>query len=276
MRIGRRGPLKRSKLARLDRPIVWSLLYLLMIPAFAFIYVSTADLFFQTSATHETSYLANKFFVGEAAAFAAGSITVNEALTDFKKQPEGAAPTAQDVTVSGSDILVTLALFSPKAKGSLPVQVAIPMAQVPSNPTLINGYIHVPYSLRSLTGVVIALSADDGYALFQEYSTTTSHPYLAFGPNHFKSLREMIAASEGLVGGLPDQFSRMLYFSAVTATTLGFGDIAPVNVLSRTLVTLEAVLGVVFAGLFLNAIARRRVSEREAPDRSSSPLPDRR
>lgn len=47
----------------------------------------------------------------------------------------------------------------------------------------------------------------------------------------------------------------MMYFSAVTITTLGYGDIAPVTPCTRILTALEAVLGLVVIGLFLNSLA---------------------
>jgi hypothetical protein len=53
-------------------------------------------------------------------------------------------------------------------------------------------------------------------------------------------------------------FPRMLYFSATTATTLGLGDIQPVSSEARNAVTIEAIAAILFAGLFLNAIAWRR------------------
>ncbi|MGL1861449.1 MAG: potassium channel family protein [Pseudodesulfovibrio sp.] len=52
-------------------------------------------------------------------------------------------------------------------------------------------------------------------------------------------------------------YERMLYFSAVTITTLGFGDIVPISDKNRRLVTLESILGAVFIGLFLNALANK-------------------
>jgi Ion channel len=61
-------------------------------------------------------------------------------------------------------------------------------------------------------------------------------------------------------------YGRMLYLSATTITTLGPGDITPVSGLARWLVGLEAVLGVVVIGLFLNALARR-IRDREEPPR---------
>lgn len=53
-------------------------------------------------------------------------------------------------------------------------------------------------------------------------------------------------------------FGSALYFSAVTITTLGYGDILPFNMETRFIVVLEAGLGVVLAGLFLNSLAHRQ------------------
>lgn len=64
-----------------------------------------------------------------------------------------------------------------------------------------------------------------------------------------------------VIGGsdtLEGKYIRMLYFSTVTITTLGYGDIAPVNNRGRILVSIQSVLGIVFIGLFLNSLATRR------------------
>lgn len=49
---------------------------------------------------------------------------------------------------------------------------------------------------------------------------------------------------------------RFYYLSAVTITTLGYGDIVPVTDLARFYLATEAIFGVIIFGLFLNAIAR--------------------
>lgn len=57
-----------------------------------------------------------------------------------------------------------------------------------------------------------------------------------------------------------------LYFSIVTITTLGFGDVLPSVTAGKVLVCAEAILGVVFIGMFLNAISEsqaRQVDENE-------------
>jgi hypothetical protein len=75
------------------------------------------------------------------------------------------------------------------------------------------------------------------------------------------STAQIIYRLTGAASGDPKEASglwiRMCYLSAVTITTLGFGDITPVSSTARALVGTEAVLGVVLVGLFLNAVAQK-------------------
>ncbi len=52
-----------------------------------------------------------------------------------------------------------------------------------------------------------------------------------------------------------------LYFSTITITTLGYGDISPLTPLAQLTVTAEAVLGVTVIGFFLNAVAHSQAVE---------------
>ena len=56
-------------------------------------------------------------------------------------------------------------------------------------------------------------------------------------------------------GYISQNIVRMFYFSAVTVTTLGYGDIVPTELTSRVMVGTEAILGVLTIGLFLNALS---------------------
>lgn len=47
------------------------------------------------------------------------------------------------------------------------------------------------------------------------------------------------------------------YFSVVTITTLGYGDILPIGPVSQTLTALESVLGITLIGLFLNSLSHQ-------------------
>jgi hypothetical protein len=79
-----------------------------------------------------------------------------------------------------------------------------------------------------------------------------------------RGLNTRIIKLEKALGGFPSDikgnFWRMLYFSAVTVTTIGYGDILPLTTRSRILITVEGVFGIVLAGLFLNAIAQERTT----------------
>lgn len=74
-------------------------------------------------------------------------------------------------------------------------------------------------------------------------------------------LNNDIVGYKNAVKGLPSRVSgnlgRMLYFSAVTIATVGFGDIVPLTDEARLLVAIEAILGILFIGLFLNSIANK-------------------
>ena len=50
------------------------------------------------------------------------------------------------------------------------------------------------------------------------------------------------------------KYSRMLYLSMVTITTLGYGDIIPLTTLTRILVGVEAVLGILILGAFATVL----------------------
>ena len=64
-------------------------------------------------------------------------------------------------------------------------------------------------------------------------------------------------AAQGLTVAADGSYSRFLYFSVVTITTLGFGDIVPVTDRARLWVATEAVFGIVVVGLFFNSLANR-------------------
>jgi hypothetical protein len=53
----------------------------------------------------------------------------------------------------------------------------------------------------------------------------------------------------------------MLYFSLVTFTTLGFGDVTPITVAARRWVMLEVIIGYIMLGglisIFASKLARR-------------------
>ncbi|WP_072060699.1 potassium channel family protein [Clostridium novyi] len=58
-----------------------------------------------------------------------------------------------------------------------------------------------------------------------------------------------------------DTYLRMIYLSCVTITTLGFGDIVPLTNITRLLISLESILGIVIIGLAVNTMFNK-ISEK--------------
>jgi Ion channel len=65
-------------------------------------------------------------------------------------------------------------------------------------------------------------------------------------------------AARGFPSTASNEFVRFLYLSAVTITTVGYGDIVPLTDRARIATGLEAVYGVVMAGIFLASLATQR------------------
>ncbi len=59
-----------------------------------------------------------------------------------------------------------------------------------------------------------------------------------------------------------DAFSEMYYFSFVTLTTLGYGDILPVSRLARSLATMEAILGQLYLAVVIASLVGIQISSR--------------
>jgi len=65
------------------------------------------------------------------------------------------------------------------------------------------------------------------------------------------------------------KFLDFLYFSTVTITTLGYGDILPGNTTVRVLVMFEAILGVLLIGGFISSLFWKPINEDQKANRKS-------
>ena len=86
-------------------------------------------------------------------------------------------------------------------------------------------------------------------------------PLPAWTPTWMQSFTPQFHQSTGAYSGEPLTFWHCFYFSVVTFTTLGFGDIVADNAAARLLVTLEVIFGYVMLGglisIFSNKLASR-------------------
>ena len=94
--------------------------------------------------------------------------------------------------------------------------------------------------------------------------------YLLMGLNWAIAFRFLTLADPGaftgLVGSSDQSFLHLLYYSFVTLTTLGYGDISPVSPVARALSYLEAVSGVMYVATLVASLVGSFGSR---PDRKS-------
>ena len=91
-----------------------------------------------------------------------------------------------------------------------------------------------------------------------------------YRPKHIGSLYLLLIPIFGFLYWLnptfwpePLTFIQSIYFSVITITTLGYGDISPVTETARILSAIEALSGIILIGLFLNSLAHRRMESEE-------------
>ena len=63
-----------------------------------------------------------------------------------------------------------------------------------------------------------------------------------------------------------DNFADVAYYSYVTLTTLGYGDISPVAPVARFLVFMEAIVGVFYMAILVASLVGIRTSAMQSPD----------
>ena len=75
-----------------------------------------------------------------------------------------------------------------------------------------------------------------------------------FGLMYWVGGRNLVEIAES---HLPPDLLTSLYFSIVTFTTLGFGDVTPVTGLGKVVVTAEVILGYVMLGGLISILANK-------------------
>jgi hypothetical protein len=76
---------------------------------------------------------------------------------------------------------------------------------------------------------------------------------------------------DGALG--PHPYVTLYYFSVVTLTTAGFGDVVPVSDMARMLAAYEALLGQVYLAVFIALLMGRHFAVHAAPPAAPSPAP---
>ena len=85
-------------------------------------------------------------------------------------------------------------------------------------------------------------------------------------PDSFKVGEELVAVTSA--DDAHDVFSLLIYFSFVTLTTLGFGDVTPISPVARTACWLEAITGQIFLATFVAGLVGVHIAKRMERHRS--------
>ncbi len=85
-----------------------------------------------------------------------------------------------------------------------------------------------------------------------------------FSTLEFLSPGSFLDRGEPLLTSGAGEYVALSYFSLVTLTTLGFGDIVPTTPIARSLVAAEAVIGQLYIAVLISFLVGVHISQREA------------
>lgn len=254
----------------LASPFLYASLYLIAIPIFAAIYEwMWADLYQSTSVIDPSTSSMRE--------------APQEAVRPIIAQMKVAAVSIVDRAIGAES--VSDPALDPKGSGAIKVTWSIPYQLAAGGtslrtvdfdirvnetvPQIIRGWTFVP-TRTSFTPPELGVLFVDFFSeprqneawawyLSRNFSKSTGvfEGDLLVKDEIYQRLRVYSAVLRGQPIPAPGGFDRYLYFSVVTITTLGYGDIVPLTDRARLTVGVEALYGVVMAGLFLNAVARR-------------------
>lgn len=247
--------------------LIWASLYLLSIPLFAAFYTFLPEKsFYQSTIVHDVTYKQDqKLFEGEIEAWAAVAITsrLSEAIERVTAQkPKEVSFYADYSPGQFWPRLLASAKFNNSESLDLHFQ--------------LGAMTHVTYT-KNLDYVPPKITEEysEGFDLMAQCKSDEGVNCKAqlveqeLKPDRYFSaplgLNDRVFKLRTEASGLNattdlHTFGRMLYLSAVTITTLGYGDIVPLTDAARIAISCEAVGGIILIGLFLNALAYERQS----------------
>ena len=255
--------------------LAYALFYLLMIPLFATIYYFLPYHFYHSTIQYEHSFYTEVHNTEEMLTKeildrfekAHHSYEINTSRWKIKiKLPGGGL--VRFLQVSGNEIsfrMLFLITDSEKESSSELAQPLIRFQLIPKSYPLDSKYIGEGFIFNrnllidELTDNLLVTPTERveiARAIFPfDYEGRPSESIILYISNKIEScLQKISSASKGFPSSISGNFVRMFYLSAVTITTLGYGDVIPITTTSRILVSFEAILGLVLIGLFLNAL----------------------
>jgi hypothetical protein len=229
---------------------VWSGLYLFVIMSFGLLYGCNSSWFAQTTTKLEESYKAQE-------------ITISKKLIDSVGPTNGVECSPFKVKIEKDDdhyfLEGKVKCYRTINKETIREKFMLSIL-VPATERYMQEYcdkdgrsrlrvVHTDSDSSSelgnfFTNLTESQEVDDGmYTMFLIDST-----FLQLVQRHFMARTENIPSDDFWVAGF--------YLSVVTVTTLGFGDIVPVNSKGRWSIGFEVIAGIIIFGFFINAVTK--------------------
>jgi hypothetical protein len=256
-------------------PGIYGLIYLGLIPVFASAYYAYSSEFYSPYARYEPDALSDRESVGvlienairrslsyrkpnstilvQGWRFKLASINVSQVGTvdgstiDFKARLLLEKETTRGVTAS----LVELPVSFPGDRGRI-------VRQPGYNRSYANNVRPTRITISRGPAERMALEEAVYGEIFKSYGEDiVMDEAIVLSELESKNIDKFLSGIRGNAAAISGTCLRMLYFSAVVITTVGFGDIVPMTARMRGLVAAEAIFGIILAGLFLNAVAHR-------------------
>ncbi|MFY9573149.1 MAG: potassium channel family protein [Blastocatellia bacterium] len=258
-------------------PIKWyAIAYFGLIPLFAFFYWLLPGEFYHANVAREPAVLEDQKRIGkqleQEIVLALNARYDNNTATVDDWSVNSNSFSVRSLTTTGEDVsfLLDLKLTSPKQppKYSIALTVTMPVKGVAGIASV--GDLEMPLFKPVTVSIPdFPLRSDEQWGLRlvrvlfpAEDQALPGNELISSGKTHLRISRSLDRQIQSLAKGikgdpseLSGHWSRMLYLSAVTITTLGYGDIAPLTDRTRALITAEAIAGIALIGLFLNRIA---------------------
>jgi len=261
-----------------NRPRTWAIAYLVAIPVFGFYYLlAIPDSFYAPYAQYDPDLtadgvaLTNKM---QAAVVRAYQQSFDAAIK--QKYHDDKIPSGESLRLPSKDNLVV----EPSKEGS---QLVFTINWLGPSPffrgTVRHLWPFVTLTIKSVVptpqgGQAVQVTVDQapyrtarpdvrqiGENFFSAMFNRDGGDLLALTPDEALTIKSYVLGVQGRTASFSNNLVRMMYLSAVVQTTLGLGDLIPMTTAARIAVAIQAIFGIVFAGLFLNATGRGSQNE---------------
>lgn len=247
--------------------LVYAIGFLALIPVFATVFAAHSGEFYHTTVKHERYYheIRDRIMkeMQQAVTRSGGSSSGKLIrFNGFELDTDGIIVTDIQAQGDGVRVDLLLQLMNNRTARSESRVIAVMLSDLYGLSKEKNGetyhyYTALPYDQQGASVPLAKIFPGD-----TNYPSSKA-AFVPITPGLHRDFKAFLDGARGFPSDEAGMFPRMLYLSAVSITTLGYGDIVPISDQARFLVSLESVLGLILVGLFLNSLSYERDQARE-------------